>query len=552
MNLKSLKDEAIRFFTLAIGEAEEDKKLRIRYLREASIVFLSNPSEGTAAEVYNSFFDCYQMRNEDFAFFDILDALREYELASSSFVQNKRDHFTHSVWVFFMGLGVFSTNASYRAAFARSTGEFLYEWGLVSLLHDIGYPVEISFQQFRKYIEEMIDIDGDSVKPDPYFEYKNFGQLIHLYGNEGKSFIDLLADYIANSLDLDQKELAEGLYNYPNIRGTRGFIDHGFYSAIMLMHWNGMLKEHSKLEDSFFSQTTVNAASAILLHNYYKRPLVSEHSLPPLSAKSHPLAFLIMLCDELQEWDRTAYGRENQKKPLVEEFEFNFSERDFNVEYELSLLAGADKEGVAEKFSQGKIDTLLKLLDLREIFPDLGQAFVTSSIGKHWRNPNVTGDRHMSPRPLFEDLESVGQVLHENYRKKYKDSPQGRKKWDECDDHYKYDNISQARHLFNAIASYGYIALGENSDIDPRYIPVASIDDEFIEDFGREEHDRWMSNKIQDGWTYGETRDDDKRLHPLIVDYDDLPEYEKDKDRAPLKEFVDTLRSIGKGLYKLR
>ena len=44
-------------------------------------------------------------------------------------------------------------------------------------------------------------------------------------------------------------------------------------------------------------------------------------------------------------------------------------------------------------------------------------------------------------------------------------------------------------------------------------------------------HEVWAQNRIQEGWTYGPVRDDQKRQTPCLVPYDQLPEEEKAYDR---------------------
>lgn len=53
-----------------------------------------------------------------------------------------------------------------------------------------------------------------------------------------------------------------------------------------------------------------------------------------------------------------------------------------------------------------------------------------------------------------------------------------------------------------------------------------------LDDLARDEHDRWMNDLIRDGWqpTTG-TKDPDRKLHPLLVPWDDLNEVEREKDR---------------------
>lgn len=44
-------------------------------------------------------------------------------------------------------------------------------------------------------------------------------------------------------------------------------------------------------------------------------------------------------------------------------------------------------------------------------------------------------------------------------------------------------------------------------------------------------HDQWALGRIRDGWRYGPERNDQKKLHPCLVPYDELPESEKEYDR---------------------
>ena len=46
----------------------------------------------------------------------------------------------------------------------------------------------------------------------------------------------------------------------------------------------------------------------------------------------------------------------------------------------------------------------------------------------------------------------------------------------------------------------------------------------------RTQHDQWLSQKARDGWTLGPVKDAAARTHPLMVPYDDLPEWERRKD----------------------
>jgi hypothetical protein len=45
-----------------------------------------------------------------------------------------------------------------------------------------------------------------------------------------------------------------------------------------------------------------------------------------------------------------------------------------------------------------------------------------------------------------------------------------------------------------------------------------------------ESHQNWMAEKRFQGWTYGPVKDFDKKTHPNLVDFVDLPDVEKMKD----------------------
>lgn len=54
-------------------------------------------------------------------------------------------------------------------------------------------------------------------------------------------------------------------------------------------------------------------------------------------------------------------------------------------------------------------------------------------------------------------------------------------------------------------------------------------------------HDSWLDEKRRDGWTWGETKDPDKKQHPCFVPYEDLPLDQQRKD-ALFKAIVGALR----------
>ncbi len=64
-----------------------------------------------------------------------------------------------------------------------------------------------------------------------------------------------------------------------------------------------------------------------------------------------------------------------------------------------------------------------------------------------------------------------------------------------------------------------------------------------IEQMAKNVHEVWAQSRIEQGWTYGEERNDALKHHPCLVPYDDLPEVEKAYDRDTA---VSTLKLITK------
>ena len=66
-----------------------------------------------------------------------------------------------------------------------------------------------------------------------------------------------------------------------------------------------------------------------------------------------------------------------------------------------------------------------------------------------------------------------------------------------------------------------------------------------IEDMARNVHEVWAQNRISEGLTYGPVRDDALRHHPCLVPYDELPESEKQYDRATSQETLKLILKSG-------
>lgn len=54
-------------------------------------------------------------------------------------------------------------------------------------------------------------------------------------------------------------------------------------------------------------------------------------------------------------------------------------------------------------------------------------------------------------------------------------------------------------------------------------------------------HENWSKEKMADGWVYGEVKDSEKKTHPCLVPFEQLPLYQQKKDKL-FSAIVDALK----------
>lgn len=58
-------------------------------------------------------------------------------------------------------------------------------------------------------------------------------------------------------------------------------------------------------------------------------------------------------------------------------------------------------------------------------------------------------------------------------------------------------------------------------------------------------HEVWAKGRIDDGWTYGTSRNDEKKQTPCLVPYSDLSESEKAYDRNTVIQALKLIQKFG-------
>jgi len=62
-----------------------------------------------------------------------------------------------------------------------------------------------------------------------------------------------------------------------------------------------------------------------------------------------------------------------------------------------------------------------------------------------------------------------------------------------------------------------------------------------VERMAELEHGRWNVERLRDGWRYGKTRDDSRKIHDCLVPWTALPDEIKKYDRNAVRAFPEIL-----------
>lgn len=523
----------------------------------------------------------------------MIELLSEFENNSSAVLMKHRDHYSHSVYVFILGLAIYETNKIYRNAYMtkyelkneqEAAHHFLKYWGLASLFHDIGYPFELPFEQVCSYFE----VNGKKREEMPYISYNAMDEytvlretdkevLKDIYGDcQFSDTNELFAYEIANKLGQVYHKEEAAIYEILKTKSTHPnkynyFMDHAFFSStILLQELLNVLEKENPL-----TQSHIDAVIAILLHNsLYKFSITnikSEKVNIPFQMHLDPLAYLLMLCDELQCWDRISYGRNSKTELHPMGCEFTFGENGIQAVY-LYDEAEADKiarfkeryaaysgdeknapklKAYSEMVHKNKfLKDIQNILDLKEI---------KLEVETRLESVDFTRKQMKLSNSNFMHLYDFAVALNAQYNVLEEDEETMLESFEQLSLEYKLSNILQAKEFEEHLDSIGYFY----TDKSVAYPMVKEFSDSDLVVLGVREHSRWEDEKRNMCWLpAGEVQDvikdkmlrEQTRMHyDLDVRFIDLPREEQVKDMKPLNTMLQKLKEFdGIRIYKLK
>ena len=312
--------------------------------------FCADPCEVTARQVYSAYLRVFRIPGMD----ELFEAMQRFEITSAKLIPSHRDHYLHTVNVFLLGLTMYVRNHTIRERasvaldypdrYDSADVEFLYRWGLASLFHDVGYPLEIAYKTIREFISLLAEPDllcnsGEIVcgngrrsptrQPTAVLQFPRLEDLLYINNlpprsdfestyaakypffrrRMGNNMISLIAGNLSGLQFADRAVLCRRIKIMIKQSLQDGLVDHGIYSSIIVLKWINDAFCKASWNPAYYYYPVVDAATAIFLHNSYDYVFMqTPFNCPALRITDHLLGFLLILCDRLQEFDRPSYG----------------------------------------------------------------------------------------------------------------------------------------------------------------------------------------------------------------------------------------------------
>lgn len=146
-------------------------------------------------------------------------------------------------------------------------------------------------------------------------------------------------------------------------------------------------------------------------------------------------------------------------------------------------------------------------------------------------------------------MHTLAAAIHEHYRAQAK--REGRMMrhdvpFEDLSFDLQHANLAAARRIPSVLAVAG---LQVDSTLEPKeplsMKEVLAVLEQRMEAVAEAEHCGWMQEKLESGWRYGAIRDDDAKIHPCLLPYDELSEPEKEKDRSAVRHYPEIIRRAG-------
>jgi len=141
--------------------------------------------------------------------------------------------------------------------------------------------------------------------------------------------------------------------------------------------------------------------------------------------------------------------------------------------------------------------------------------------------------------------ESLAKEIHEAYRLSKQDNLKSddpaMKDWENLPDGFKESSAQQADHIFEKLREIGCTV----QKVTGRKIKLITFTKDEVEPLAEIEHGRWNTERLLEGWTWGEKKDVARKISPYLVSWSELPEDVKEWDRNTVRKIPAFLTKVG-------
>jgi len=147
--------------------------------------------------------------------------------------------------------------------------------------------------------------------------------------------------------------------------------------------------------------------------------------------------------------------------------------------------------------------------------------------------------------------EILAKDIHEEYLKnqegKKQASDPSMQPWEKLNENLKESNRRQADHIPEKLRRVG---CGFAPVVGKEPV-VFEFTQQEVEILAEMEHERWVSERLLDGWIYGEKRDVENKVSPYLVPWNDLTDDVKEWDRQAMRGLPEFLAKAKFEIYRL-
>jgi hypothetical protein len=117
--------------------------------------------------------------------------------------------------------------------------------------------------------------------------------------------------------------------------------------------------------------------------------------------------------------------------------------------------------------------------------------------------------------------------------------------WESLPEEFKDSSREQARNTAHALERIGYAIRPADTGLG-----VTALTDDEVEILSQLAHERWTRERLRNGWRYGDARDDDRRVHPDLIPWEQLPSDRRDIDRQLVRQLPRIVAASGQMLVR--